>query len=86
MRAEGHALSPEQLKEATGFTSLVGANQIMGAIGTKVLAELGTHPEGLGDGKFQKWTVIAVRDDHADGSFARWALRPEVVKALSEAL
>ena len=53
----------------------------MGQVGRKVFKILGHHPEGLSEGTFEWWHIIATGLHTEYGGFV-WSLRPDVCRAL----
>jgi predicted HNH restriction endonuclease len=53
----------------------------MGQVGRKVFNSLGSHPDGVPNGAFEWWHIIATGEHVSNLGFV-WSLRPEVVQAL----
>lgn len=83
------AQSPEQSATASelcrvlGLTSVVQVNGAMGRVGRKLFTVFGAHPDGLPEGEYQWWLMIATGEASADRGFV-WTLRAEVVAGLLE--
>ena len=83
------AQSPEQSASAgelcrvLGLTSVVQVNGAMGRVGRKLFTVFGAHPDGLPEGEYQWWHVLASGQASADRGFV-WTLRAEVVAGLLE--
>lgn len=79
--ASDHSASAGQLRTLLGLSALVQVNAAIGQAGRKVFKILGHHPDGLPEGEFQWWTVLATGQRAGQGEFV-WTLRPEVAAAL----
>lgn len=79
--APGNSASAGQLKTLLGLTAVVQVNSAMGYVGRKVHEALGSHPEGLAEGEYEWWHVVATGQSHKGRGFV-WQLRAEVVSAL----
>lgn len=75
-------MSHRQLAALLGRKDPVEINGAFGRLGHNVYDELRTHPEGLNEGEFQWWHVLATALESPSGF--RWVLRPEVCEALLE--
>lgn len=60
----------------------VTVNNALGNLGRSVRKHLNAHPEGLADGDYQWWNIVATGQQLPKGF--EWTLRPEVVTAISE--
>jgi len=60
----------------------VQVNGALGGLGRHVRQKLTGHPDGLQDGEYQWWHVLATGERHARGWV--WTLRPEVRTAAAE--
>jgi len=79
--APSHSSSAGQLRTILGLSAVVQVNAAIGQVGRKVFNLLGSHPEGLPDGEFEWWHIVAT-GGHVPGLGFVWALRPEVVQGL----
>lgn len=80
--AENHAASAGELKALLGLGAVVQVNAAIGNVGRRVRAVFGAHPDGLADGEYQWWHVIATGELTKDRGFV-WQLREEVVAGLT---
>lgn len=79
--APSNSASAGQLKTLLGLAAVVQVNSAMGYVGRKVHEALGSHPEGLGEGEFEWWHVVATGQSRKGRGFV-WQLRAEVIFAL----
>lgn len=79
--APNHSASAGQLRTLLGLAAVVQVNGAIGRIGRKVQEVLGSHPDGLAQGEYQWWHVIATGHSTKDRGFV-WQLREEVVAGL----
>lgn len=79
--AQKHSASASELRTLLGLAAVVQVNRAIGQAGRKVFMRLRVHPDGLQEGAFQWWTVIAVGELAPERGFV-WQLRPEVASAL----
>lgn len=79
--APSHSSSAGQLRTILGFAAVVQVNGAMGQAGKKVFEILGAHPDGLLDGQYEWWHMLAT-GEQADKRGFVWTLRQEVVRAL----
>ncbi|GAB4089565.1 HNH endonuclease [Hydrogenophaga soli] len=80
--AENHAASAGELKAVLGVRSVVQVNAVVGYVGRRVRAVFGAHPDGLADGEYEWWHVIATGKFTKGRGFV-WQLRDEVVAGLA---
>jgi predicted HNH restriction endonuclease len=80
--ARDHSASAGQLRTLLGLPAVIQVNAAIGQAGRKVFKILGRHPDGLNEGEFQWWTVLATGHWSAQGDVV-WTLRPEVAAALA---
>ena len=81
MFAPGQAASARQLRSILGLAAIVQINGAIGQVGRKVYEAMGVHPEGLSNGEFEWWHMLASGEPTAQFGFV-WTLRDEVVRAL----
>jgi predicted HNH restriction endonuclease len=79
--APNHSASAGQLRTILGLKAVVQVNGAMGRIGRNLHEALGAHPDGLADGNYEWWTVVAVGQPTQDRGFV-WQLRDDVVDGL----
>ncbi len=79
--APSHSSSASQLRTILGLSAVIQVNAAMGQVGKKVFNSLGSHPDGLPDGEFEWWHIIATGERVTNLGFV-WSLRAEVVRAL----
>jgi len=79
--ARGHSSSAGKLRTLLGLSAVVQINAAIGQAGRKVFKILGHHPEGIPDGEFKWWTVLAT-GQYSDRDDFVWTLRSEVAAAL----
>lgn len=79
--APSHSSSAGQLRIILGFSAVIQVNAAMGQVGRKIFNLLRSHPDGLPDGEFEWWHVIATGEHVPNLGFV-WSLRDEVVDAL----
>ena len=79
--APSHSSSASQLRTILGLSAVIQVNAAMGQVGRKVFNSLGSHPDGLPDGEFEWWHIIATGEHVPNFGFV-WSLRAEVVQAL----
>lgn len=79
--APRHSASAGQLRAILGLSAVVQVNAAMGRIGRKVHGILGHHPDGLSEGAYEWWHVIATGQNTKEHGFV-WQLRDEVVTGL----
>jgi 5-methylcytosine-specific restriction protein A len=68
-----------ELATRLGLRHFVQVNGALGALGRRIREGLSSHPEGLADGEYQWWTVLATGEKHRRGWV--WSLRPEFREA-----
>ncbi|HVE70782.1 MAG TPA: HNH endonuclease [Thermoanaerobaculia bacterium] len=81
LAAYPHGLTAQQLARLLGCSDFVVVNSALGRLGHRVHDALGGHPDGLAEGEFQWWHVLATGERSGDGF--RWCLRDAVVSALT---
>lgn len=79
--SRGQSSSAGKLRTLLGLSAVVQVNAAIGQAGRKVFKVLGRHPEGLPQGEFEWWHVLATGQRSERGDFV-WTLRPEVASAL----
>lgn len=79
--APRHSSSAGQLCTLLSLPHVVQVNGAIGQAGRKIFKQLGAHPDGLEEGSFQWWTVLATGEHSKSGGFI-WTLRPDVAFAL----
>lgn len=79
--APQHSASAGQLKEMLELSAVIEVNAAIGFVGRQVKEEFGAHPDGLADGEYQWWHVIATGSQQTGKGFV-WRLREEVVAGL----
>lgn len=79
--ASNHSASASQLRRLLGLSAIIQVNSAIGQIGRRIHAELGKHPEGLEQGEFEWWHVVATGRNIGTRGFV-WTLRQEVVEGL----
>jgi 5-methylcytosine-specific restriction protein A len=75
-------LTAGQLARLLGCKNQVEINGGLGRLAHAIYDQLGVHPDGLKQGEFQWWHVVATGSKSAQGW--HWSLRPAVVVALNE--
>ncbi|MDP2367701.1 HNH endonuclease [Rhodoferax sp.] len=78
-----HSSSAGQLQTLLGLTAVVQVNAAIGQAGRKVYKALGRHPDGIEDGHFEWWHMLATGKHSVRNGFV-WTLRPEVSAALED--
>lgn len=81
LQSPDHSASAGELRTILGLSAVVQVNGVMGRIGRKLHKHLGSHPDGLNEGNFEWWHVIATGLATNDRGFL-WQLRDEVVTGL----
>lgn len=79
--AQNHSASAGQLKTLLGLSAVVQVNAAIGYIGRRVKEVLGAHPDGLADGDYEWWHVVATGSSQPGRGFV-WKLREEIVAGL----
>lgn len=79
--APQHSASAGQLKTLLGLSAVIEVNAAIGFVGRRVKEEFGAHPDGLADGEYEWWHVIATGSQQIGKAFV-WQLREEVVEGL----
>ena len=79
--APQYSASAGQLKTLLGLSAVIEVNAAIGFVGRRVKEEFGAHPDGLADGEYEWWHVIATGSQQVGKAFV-WQLREEVVEAL----
>lgn len=79
--APDHSASAGQLKKLLGLSAIIQANAAMGHIGRRIQEILDAHPDGLAEGEYQWWHVVATGSS-VEGKGFVWRLREEVVAGL----
>ena len=79
--APSHSSSAGQLRTILGLSAVIQVNAAMGQVGRKIFNSLGSHPDGLPDGEYEWWHIIATGEHIPNLGFV-WSLRAEVVQAL----
>lgn len=79
--APHHALSAGHLRIILGFKAVVEVNNAFGTLGREIYKLIGLHPEGLSEGEYQPWHILATGEKTTKFGYV-WTLRPEVVAAL----
>ncbi len=71
-----------KLRILLGLAAVFQVNGAIGQAGRKVYEALGRHPDGLEQGTFQWWHVIATAESRSNTDGFVWKLREEVAEAL----
>lgn len=79
--APDHSASAGQLKRLLGLSAIIQVNAAIGHIGRQVREILGAHPDGLAEGEYEWWHVVATGSSIPGRGFV-WRLREEVVTGL----
>lgn len=79
--AAHHAASAGQLRTLLGCKAVIEVNGALGRVGRKIREHLGAHPDGLTDGDYEWWHILATGEHTSNRGFV-WSLRPEVTAAL----
>lgn len=80
--APHYSASAGQLRTILGLAAVVQVNGAIGQVGKKVHAVMGAHPEGLAEGEYEWWHVLATGEHTRERGFV-WTLRQEVVRGLT---
>ena len=70
------------LAKELGLLHHVTVNNALGNLGRSVRKHLSAHPEGLAEGDYQWWNILATGQQRNKGF--EWTLRPEVLTAMSK--
>jgi 5-methylcytosine-specific restriction enzyme A len=71
-----------QLARLLGCKDPVAINGAFGRLAHEIYDHMGEHPDGLQQGEFQWWHVVATGRESPQGWY--WSLRPALVVALNE--
>ena len=79
--APRQSASAGQLRAILGLAAVVQVNGAMGQVGRKIYEVMGAHPDGLSDGQYEWWHILATGEATKEHGFV-WTLRKDVVRAL----
>ena len=80
--APNHSSSAGQLRTILGLAAVVQVNSAIGQVGRKVYQLMRSHPEGLIEGQYEWWHMLAIGEHTKKRGFV-WTLREDVVRALT---
>jgi 5-methylcytosine-specific restriction protein A len=81
--APRYSSSAGQLQKLLGLSAVIQVNAALAQAGRKVHKILGYHPDGLSEGQFDWWHILATGQQEASTGFV-WTLRPSIISALKD--